>query len=213
MTTRARGGALTTSYDHGSPRTRPNRRGPLKITEEKLWQTLQHFLERVVPVAEKAGVKLAMHPDDPPLSPVLGVGRIMRSVEAFERAPRWCRARPTASPSARRNFVAMGAPMPETIHRLGKTGLIHFVHFRDIQGDARHIVETFHDEGQTDMFACMRAYRDIGFTGPMRSDHAPNMYGDPNVHPGYEARGRLFAIGYMKGLLEGVDAMRVAGAA
>ena len=76
-----------------------------------------------------------------------------------------------------------------------------------------HFVETFHDEGQTDMFAGMRAYRDIGFKGPMRPDHAPAMYGDPNIHPGYEARGRLFAIGYMKGLLEGVDAMRTAGGA
>jgi mannonate dehydratase len=54
----------------------------------------------------------------------------------------------------------------------------------------------------------MRTYRDSGFDGAMRPDHAPAMYGDPNTRPGYEARGRLFAIGYMKGLLEGVDAMR-----
>jgi mannonate dehydratase len=211
MTERGRGGALVSSYDHRLTENAPESQGPLRITEEKLWQTLEHFLKRVVPVAEKAGVKLAIHPDDPPLSPVLGVGRIMRSVEAFERCAALVPSEANGFTFCQANFVAMGAPMPETIHRLGKDGLIHFVHFRDIKGDARHIVETFHDEGQTDMLACMKAYRDIGFKGPMRCDHAPNMYGDPNDHPGYEARGRLFALGYMKGLLQGVDAMRAAG--
>ena len=58
------------------------------VTEEQLWDNLQYFLERVIPVAEKANVKLAMHPDDPPLSPIRGLGRIMRSVENLRTVPR-----------------------------------------------------------------------------------------------------------------------------
>ena len=85
---------------------------------------------------------------------------------------------------------------------------IHFVHFRDVRGTADSFVETFHDEGHTDMLAAMLAYREIGFDGPIRPDHAPAMDGETNTNPGYEALGRLFAVGYMKGLLEGTDAVR-----
>ena len=62
--------------------------------------------------------------------------------------------------------------------------------------------ETFHDEGQTDMNACMQAYRDVGFDGVLRPDHVPTMEGDSNENPAYSALGRLFAIGYIKGLRE-----------
>ena len=68
----------------------------------------------------------------------------------------------------------------------------------------RNSEETFHDDGQTDMVACMRAYRDIGFDGIARPDHVPTMAGDDNTHAGYSAIGRLYAIGYLKGLREAV---------
>ena len=180
----------------------------LRITEQELWDNFEWFLQRAVPVAEKAGVKLALHPDDPPLSPVMGVPRLFSSVEGFERGISLIESEANGICYCQGNFSAMGADIPETIRLFGARNVIHFVHFRDVRGTADNFVETFHDEGKTDMFAAMRAYRDIGFDGAMRPDHAPAMYGDPNTRPGYEARGRLFAIGYMKGLLEGVDAMR-----
>ncbi len=81
-TTVGRGGALVTSFDYDSIKDEPlTELG--EISEESLWENLKYFLERVVPVAEEAGVKLAMHPDDPPLSPIRGVGRIMSSVDDF----------------------------------------------------------------------------------------------------------------------------------
>ena len=78
------------------------------------------------------------------------------------------------------------------------------MHFRDIRGTAERFVETFHDDGQTNMLEAMRCYQEIGFEGPMRPDHVPTMEGDPNDRPGYTTRGRLYAIGYMRGLLEAV---------
>ena len=206
-TTRGRGGALVTSYEHHLTDRAPGA-NQLRITEDKLWETYEYFLRKVIPVAEAAGVRLALHPDDPPLSPVMGVSRIFGKPENYNRAMAMIESEANAICFCQANFGLMGAPaqVPDLIRHYKDR--IAFVHFRDVRGDATNFVETFHDEGHTDMFACMRAYRDIGFTGPIRPDHAPAMEGDPNLHPGYEALGRLFAIGYMRGLLEGVDKTR-----
>jgi mannonate dehydratase len=207
VTTRARGGALTSSYEHRLTEGAPEAQS-LRISEQVLWDNFEWFLQRALPVAEKAGVKLALHPDDPPLSPVMGVPRLFCSVEGFERGLSLIESEANGMCYCQGNFSAMGVDVPETIRSFGRKQVIHFVHFRDVRGTADNFVETFHDEGKTDMFAAMQAYREIGFEGAMRPDHAPAMHGDPNTRPGYEARGRLFAIGYMKGLLEGVDALR-----
>ena len=210
VTTRGRGGALVTSYEHALTERRPGGNA-LRISEEALWETFEWFITRAGPVAEKAGVRLALHPDDPPLSPVMGVARIFGKAGNYERAMAMLESEANAICFCQANFGLMEGPgrVPELIRHFGER--IAFAHFRDVRGTAEDFVETFHDEGHTDMFACMRAYRDIGFEGPIRPDHAPAMEGDPNTRPGYEALGRLFAIGYMRGLLEGVDAMRRAG--
>ncbi len=213
VTTRTRGGALTTTYSHAVAGADPRHRNRAEVSEEFLWGSLRRFLDEVAPVAEEAGVKLAMHPDDPPLSPVFGTGRIMRSPEAFERLLSLHPSPVNGMTFCQGNFAAMGVDVPATIRRLGVSGRIHFVHFRDVRGDAREFTEVFHDDGPTDMWEAMRAYRDIGFDGVMRPDHAPSMYGEPNATPGYEALGRLFAVGYMKGLIEGVDKVAAQGGA
>lgn len=207
MTTRGRGGALVSSYEHHLT-TRSPENATTRISEDQLWETLTHFLKVVVPVAEEAGVRLALHPDDPPLPRVLGVSRIFGNVAAFERALAIVDSPANALCFCQANFSLMGSPadVPALIRKFGDR--IAFAHFRDVRGTADNFVETFHDEGHTDMFESMRAYRDIGFEGPIRPDHAPAMEGDPNTLPGYEALGRLHAIGYMQGLLHGVDAMR-----
>jgi len=194
-----RGGALTTAYNHEQMERGPPLDGA-PIREEALWENLEYFLERLVPVAEEAGVKLALHPDDPPLPSVRGIDRIIRSVEAYERVLEIYPSEANGITFCQGNFAAMGVDIPETIRRLGDS--IHFVHFRDVSGEAADFVEEFHDAGPTDMLAAMEAYRDIGFDGVMRPDHVPTMAGEKNENPGYETLGRLFAIGYMKGLQE-----------
>ena len=193
-----RGGSLTTRYDHER-----SERGPtedLGVTEADLWENLAYFLERVVPVAEDAGVKLALHPDDPPLSPVRGVPRIITSSKAYDRVLELVPSETNGISFCQGNFAAMGADIPKMIHHFGDS--IHYVHFRDIEGTAESFVETWHDEGPTDMLDAMRAYYDIGFDGPMRPDHVPTMQGETNERPGYEMMGRIFAVGYMRGLME-----------
>ncbi|MBL8132396.1 MAG: mannonate dehydratase [Anaerolineae bacterium] len=201
----ARGGALVTGYDHalmkGAPLTEYG-----EVNEEHLWNTLKYFLDRVIPVAEEAGVKLAMHPDDPPLSPIRGLGRIMRSVDNFQRLLDIAPSPVNGITLCQGNFALMTDDLPGVIRHFGAQGKIFFVHMRDVRGTPEKFVETFHDDGQTDMLACMRAYRDIDFDGLCRPDHVPTMLNDSNDHAGYSAVGRLFALGYLKGLRQAVYA-------
>ena len=204
FTTPGRGGALVMGYDHELMRNAPPTDfGPL--SEEQLWENAEYFLRRVVPVAEKAQVKLAIHPDDPPFSPIRGVGRILIHPDAFQR---WIDIAPSPYNGitfCQGTFSSMNVDIPATIRRFGQQEQIHFVHFRDTMGTPDRFVETFHDNGPTDMVESIRAYRDVGYTGPMRVDHVPTMAGEENITPGYEVLGRLYAIGYTKGLMEAVD--------
>jgi mannonate dehydratase len=217
----SRGGALATGFDYELMRNAPLTEYG-EVSEEQLWENLQYFLECVVPVAEEANVKLAMHPDDPPLSPIRGLGRIMRSIENYERLLDMVPSPVNGIALCQGNFTLMTDDLPGVIRHFGRysgnhsephsephsefQNKIFFVHFRDVRGTPEKFVETFHDDGKTDMLACMRAYRDIGFEGVCRPDHVPTMEGDRNDRPGYSSIGRLFAIGYLKGLREAVYA-------
>lgn len=204
-TTPTRGGALVTGFDNSQMQGAPLTEYGI-VTEEQLWDNLKYFLERVLPVAEKAGVKLAMHPDDPPLSPIRGLGRIMRSVDNFQRLLDLVPSPMNGITLCQGNFALMTDNLPGVIRHFGEQGKIFFVHMRDVRGTPQKFVETFHDDGQTNMLDCMRAYRDIGFEGVLRPDHVPTMEGDSNEQAGYSSIGRLFAIGYLKGLRQAVYA-------
>lgn len=194
-----RGGALVSEYDHRVMAGAPNLLDH-EITEEQIWANYAYFLKAVLPVAEEAGVTLALHPDDPPLSPIQGVARVFRNPEAFERALALSDSPSHKLTFCQGNFRLMGCDIPAAIERFKHA--IAFVHFRDTRGTPEHFVECFHDDGPTDMAAAMRAYQKIGFAGPLRSDHVPTLHGESNRRPGYETLGRLFAVGYIKGLSE-----------
>jgi len=196
----ARGGALTTAYVDQAARDLPPLVGDHEFTHEDLWEGLEYFLRAVLPVAEEAGVKLAMHPDDPPLPEVRGVPRIMGSVAAFQRLVDLVPSPSNGVTLCQGNFALMTDDLPAAIRTLASA--IHFVHFRNIRGTAPNFVETFHDEGQTDLLACMEAYRDIGFVGSLRPDHVPTLSHESNERPGYAVLGRLHALGYISGLRE-----------
>jgi mannonate dehydratase len=193
-----RGGALTSSFEWSKWDNSPVPDSP--TSDEQMWENLEYFLSRVAPAAEAAQVKLAMHPDDPPLSPMCGISRIMRSVENFQRLIDTHDSPCNGLTFCQGCFSEMGADIPAAIRQLGKR--IHFVHFRDTAGDVRNFRETFHDNGKTDMLAAMRTYREIGYEGVMRPDHVPLLEGETGPATGYTMMGRLFAVGYMKGLME-----------
>ena len=201
----SRGGSVVTSFDNALMKDAPlTENGPL--SEEKLWETLEYFLKKVLPVAEKWNVKLAMHPDDPPLSPIRGVGRIMRSIENYQRLLDIVPSPMNGITMCQGNFTLMTDDLPGVIRHFGKQNKIFFIHFRDVRGTPEKFEETWHDEGKTDMLACMQAYRDINFDGVLRPDHVPTVEGDSNENAGYSSFGRLYAIGYIRGLRQAVYA-------
>lgn len=173
------------------------------LTTDQLWSSLEAMLHELLPVAEASSVALAMHPDDPPLPMLLGRPRIMHDVEAFERLVTIARSPANGICFCQGTFAAMGVDIVETIERLGPH--IRYVHFRDVRGERESFVETFHDNGPTDMAAAIAAYRRIGFTGPLRPDHVPQLVGEDDGEPGYTMLGRLFAYGYIRGLLDATE--------
>jgi mannonate dehydratase len=202
MATPSRGGSVVTSFDANDVPDTITSNPP--ISEEKLWETLEYFLKRVLPVAEKAGVKLSMHPDDPPITPIKGVSRIMRTVPNYQRLVEMIPSDYNTITLCQGNFTLMTDDLPSVIRKFGKK--ISFVHFRDVEGVPTKFKETWHDAGKTDMLATMKAYKDIGFDGVLRPDHVPTVEGDSNEHAGYSSFGRLYAIGYIRGLHEAVYA-------
>jgi mannonate dehydratase len=202
FTVRSRGGALVSAYNHHLLKDAPLTEYGV-VTEEQLWDNFEAFLGRVVPAAEEAGVKLALHPDDPPLSPVRGIARIITNPDAYERVFEMVPSEVSGMTYCQGNFAAMGENLPANIRDFGARGKIHFAHFRDVRGTVPVFEETFHDDGPTDMAECIRAYREVSFDGPCRPDHVPTLESDSDEVPGYSIMGRLHAIGYMKGLMQG----------
>lgn len=204
-----RGGALVTSFDNEESKKLPDTEQG-KVGKEVLWKNLEYFLKAVVPEAEKIGMNLSLHPDDPQVDSIKGISRIMTSVENFDRMLNLVPSKYSGLTMCQGNFSLMGADIPLLVKRWGKAGKINYVHFRNVQDLSGQIpstkfTETFHDEGQIDMYAAMKAYYDIGYKGPIRPDHVPTMAGDTNDRPGYSTIGTLFAIGYMRGLMESIN--------
>ena len=169
----------------------------------ELWTNLQNFLEEIIPVAEDAGVVMAMHPDDPPLPQLLGNDRIMHNVSGFEKLVEIVKSPSNKIAFCQGSFSEMGIDIPAAIRRLGPH--IAYVHYRDVVGTADDFRESWQDNGQTDMAEAMRAYREVGFNGPMRPDHVPQMIGEDDGEPGYTMLGRLFAFGYIRGMMHATE--------
>lgn len=201
-----RGGALTSGFRTADAEALPELLPPGALTDDTLWSTLHDFLDATLPVAEEAGVVLSLHPDDPPLRQTRGVPRIVRSLDAYRTI-----LREHPSPSNRvtfcqGNFRLMTDDLPATIDEF--LPHIAFVHLRDVEGTVDDFVETFHDQGPTDLAECVRRYVEGGFTGPMRPDHVPTLCGESNAKPGYASLGRLFAVGYIRGLIDSATSRR-----
>jgi len=200
-----RGGATVTAFDIDD--MDPNERTFAgEISEETLWKSLEGFLREIIPVCEKWDVRMSLHPDDPPIhQPLKGIARIINSPQAYDRVFKFVDSAYNTLTFCQGNFAAMGVDIPATVRHFGYEGKITFVHFRDIRGDKNRFEETFHDDGQTDMYRAMRAYYEVGFDGMARPDHVPTMIGEPNDRPSYAVLANLFAVGYIKGLMEAVE--------
>ncbi len=171
------------------------------VTAEAMWANYTYFMDAVLPVAEEAGVGIALHPDDPPVEMLGGVARIFKSPEDFKRAY----ARYAGSPAWGLDLcLGCCSEMPggaenvrEMIRFFAPKGRIFYIHFRDVQGTVPDFTECFIGEGNFDPAEVMRLLHESGFTGFLLDDHVPQMDDDT----AWNHRGRAHAIGYMQGLL------------
>ena len=210
----ARGGAESVGYlEAEAPEQTPIPQGEIwgqKITEhpaagdigtvtrEAMWERLTYFLENLVPVAEEAGVRLAAHPDDPPLETLRNTGRLITHPDYYQRlldivpnyynGMEFCQGTITEMPDV---------DVYAAIRRYAATGRIHYVHFRNVRGKAPNYREVFLDEGDVDMVEALRAYRDSGFTGVLIPDHTPHTACAAPWHAGM-----AFALGYMRAAIK-----------
>ena len=197
----ARGGSVTTAFSIKD--LSQNGSVGFRLSQDELWSNLRYFMEKIVPIAEKYGVNLALHPDDPPVSSIYGIDRILTSPANMMEAINLFPSHVNGITMCQGTFRTMGADVAAEI--LHFSDRIHFAHMRDIEGVKEAFVETFPDNGSTDILATMKAYKSIGFSGVIRPDHTPTMYGEDNDNPGYAVLGNLFTIGYIRGLMEGID--------
>ena len=195
----------------------------LILTHEQVWANYEYFIKAVMPTAEKLGIRMGLHPDDPCLDSLGGYARIFGSIEAYDRAYSIYPSPSNAVTFCQANFKLMltndnchtntsstcstrlndpTKALADAARHFGKR--IAFIHIRDVEGDKTDFTELFHDQGDVDQFALMRVYRELGLDVPVRGDHVPEMAYDrvltPEGTPGYFTLGRLFANGYLKAL-------------
>jgi mannonate dehydratase len=178
-------GALT----HGRP-----------YSEKEIWDNWEYFVRQVAPVAGELGMRIGVHPDDPPVEPLGGIPRcVFGNFEGYRRALEianspnigmclccgcWLEGGPR-----------MGRDVVETIRYFAARRKLFKVHFRNVSAPMPHFVETFIDNGYGNMYAIMRALVEVDFRGVAIADHVPAMVGHRNV-------GWAYCIAYMKAMLE-----------
>ena len=128
----------------------------VEVSEERMWENYEWFISQVMPVAEEAGVRMGLHPDDPPVSPLQGIARIFTGPDAIRRALSLSDSPSHGLTFCQGTYVTMGAPVADVIREWKDR--IFFVHQRDVAGTAENFHETFHDNGPTDMAECVRIY-------------------------------------------------------
>ncbi|GAB3031872.1 mannonate dehydratase [Natronobiforma cellulositropha] len=193
---RVRGDAISTGFDAWEVENAPLSHGR-EYTDEELWANYEYFLEAVLPVAEEAGVTLALHPNDPPVDRIGGMPFLFRDFENFKRAMDLVESDNHGLEFCLGTWSEMGEDLFEVIEYFGERDELVYVHFRDVEGTLPSFTETFIDEGNYDEFEIVRALDDAGFSGVMIPDHVPRLEGDGD----WKHRGRAYTVGYLKGML------------
>jgi len=199
-----RGGASLSAFDYGQAKQEPPLTEAGPISEEIYWDRITYFLKRVVPVAEEARVRLALHPQDPAMpqkTGFRGVHTVLGSVDGLKRF-----VETVPSPYHGLNFCQgtvsemlekPGQQINDVIRWFGDRGKIFNVHFRNIRGGFLNFQETLPDDGDVDMPRALRAYRAVGYDGMIMPDHVPMIAGDTGGQKAF-----AFCFGYIQALLQ-----------
>jgi len=172
-------------------------------TADEIWANYTYFMRAVLPVAEQAGVKLALHPDDPPLAKMNGVAKLFTNYDGYHRAEEISGGSPNwgltfCVGTWAEGGTQMGKDVFEMIRDFGGRGKIFEVHFRNVSGPLPRFVEAFPDDGYLDMYKVMKTLRSVNFTGAAEPDHVPKLAGDSGIL----RAGTAYCLVYMRTLLQ-----------
>jgi mannonate dehydratase len=176
------------------------------VTTEQLWSRLEDFLKAVVPVAEEAGVRLAAHPDDPPMPSIRGTARLVYQPHLYQKLLDIVPSRSNALEFCQGTIAEMQGGNDEVydvysaIEKYGRQGNIAYVHMRNVVGKVPKYHEVFIDEGDIDVVRCLRIYKRNNYDGVIIADHTPQMQCAASWHAGM-----AFAMGYIKGVMKTIE--------
>jgi mannonate dehydratase len=173
------------------------------ISSEQLWARYERFLREILPVAEEAGVTMALHPDDPPVPELRGTPRLIFRAELYDRMLGISDSRSNAMEFC----VGTLSEMPdqdiyEVVEKYVATGRIQYVHLRNVVGRAPRYEETFIDEGYVDMQRILRILHEGGFDGVVIPDHSPFTSGGSPWHGG-----TAYALGWIRASMRAIGVL------
>ncbi len=158
-----------------------------EYSADDIWANYTYLVKAILPVAEEAKVKLALHPDDPPLAKMNGVAKLFTHYDGYHRAEQisggsryWGLTFCVGTWSE--GGDKMGRNVFEMIRDFGGRGKLFEVHFRNVTSPLPHFVETFPDDGYMDMYQVMKTLREVRFDGAVEPDHVPQLAGDNGSH-------------------------------
>jgi mannonate dehydratase len=168
----------------------------IRVSATEIWERLQWFLEELVPVAEEAGVRLAAHPDDPPVESLRGGARLVNQPHKYDRLLGIVDSPSNSAELCLGSLQEMTeGDIYQTVRDIARRDRIGYIHFRNVKGKVPYYVETFIDDGDIDMAEIVRILRDENFEGVMIPDHTPELDCAAPWHAGM-----AYALGYMRAL-------------
>ena len=195
-----RGEAEATAFDDSVAQKMPLTH-EREYTDEEVWENLEYWIKIITPIAEEEGIRLGIHPCDPPVPKLGGVPMLLRSFDSYKRLIEIYPSDSNAIEFCQGTFSEMNEDIYEMIRYFGERKKILYVHFRNVSGQVPKFHEEFINTGYVDMYKAMKIYHEVGFDGFFIDDHVPSTYKDtPWGH-----RGRAFANGYIQAMIEAVQ--------
>ena len=194
-----RGNAEATAFDYSVAKDLPITHDR-EYTEEEMWQNLEYWIKIITPIAEEEGIRLGIHPCDPPVQTLGGIPQLLRSFDAYKRLIEIYPSDSNGIEFCQGTFSEMNDDIYDMIKYFGERKKILYVHFRNVSGQVPKFHEEFINTGYVDMYKAMKIYNDVGYDSFFIDDHVPSTFQD--THFGH--RGRAFAMGYIQALIESV---------
>ena len=195
-----RGRAEATAFDNEVAQQFPLTHGR-EYTEEEMWENLEYWIKIITPIAEEEGIRLGIHPCDPPVPVLGGIPQLLRSFDAYKRLIEIYPSDSNAIEFCQGTFSEMNDDIYEMIRYFGERKKILYVHFRNVSGQVPKFYEEFVNTGYVDMHKAMKIYHEVGYDSFFIDDHVPATFQDTS----YGHRGRAFAMGYIQALIESVQ--------